>query len=139
MTMRVVLAFTLGCVGCATWSGRRAVLRGNQAIYDGIRARDANALRSFAAADFRWHSPDGKIKNRDEWLASVAAIPGDIVAVTGLRLTTEERGDGFTVCGVQRAIVKLDGKEQIDDEPYCNDWQRRDGRWQVVESYVPTF
>jgi hypothetical protein len=134
-----VFASALVCAGCASWSARRAVLRGNQAIYDGIRARNADALREYAAADFRWHAPDGKIKNRDEWLASVAAIPGDIVSISGLRLTTEQRDDRLTVCGVQRAIVKLDGKEQIDDEPYCNDWQRRGGRWQVVESYVPTF
>jgi len=61
------------------------------------------------------------------------------VSVTGMRLTTEVRGERVTVCGVQRAIVKVENEEKIDDQPYCDDWQRKDGRWQVVESYVPTF
>jgi uncharacterized protein DUF4440 len=115
------------------------VLRGNQAVYDGIRTRDTGKLRDWAAVDFRYDAPDGKPRNRDEWLAGVAAIPGEIVSVSGMRLTTELRGDRVTVCGVQRAIVRLDGKELIDDQPYCNDWKERDGRWQLVESYVPTF
>jgi hypothetical protein len=35
--------------------------------------------------------------------------------------------------------VRIDGQEKIDDAPYCDDWQKRDGRWQIVEAYVPTF
>ncbi|HEX8950861.1 MAG TPA: nuclear transport factor 2 family protein [Polyangia bacterium] len=125
--------------GCGGFFARRDVLRGNQAVYDGIRARDPAKLRDYVAADFRWDAPDGKPRNRDEWLAAVAATPGDIVSITGLRLTTEQRGDKVTVCGVQRAIVRVDGEEKIDDQPYCDDWQKRDGRWQIVEAYVPTF
>src|SRR4051812_3688816 len=125
--------------GCGSFFAKRDVLRGNQAVYDGIRARDAEKLKQYVATDFRWDAPDGKPRNRDEWLAVVAATPGEIVSITGMRLTTEMRGDRVTLCGVQRAIVKLDGEEKIDDQPNCNDWQRRDGRWQIVESYVPTF
>jgi len=125
--------------GCGSFFAKRDVMRGNQAIYDGIRARDANKLRQYVAADFRWDAPDGKPRNRDEWLAGIAAIPGEIVSVSGMRLTTEVRDDRVTLCGVQRAIVKVNGEEKIDDQPYCNDWQQKDGRWQVVESYVPTF
>lgn len=135
----LVVVLTMWSVGCAGWSAKRAALRGNQAVYDGIRARDTAKLRQYAASDLRWHAPDGKIKTRDEWLAAVSATPGDIVSVSGLRLTTELRDDRVTVCGVQHAIVRLDGKEQIDDEPYCDDWAERDGRWEIVESYVPTF
>ncbi len=138
--MRTLLVLAiLGVAGCGGWSARRAVLRANQALYDGIAARDAARLRQFVAGDFRWDAPDGKSRNRDEWLAAAAATPGKIVSISGLRLTTELRGDRVTVCGVQRAIVRLEGKELIDDQPYCDDWQRRDGRWQVVEAYVPTF
>ena len=125
--------------GCGSFFAKRDVMRGNQAVYDGIRTRDANKLRQYVAADFRWDAPDGKPRNRDEWIAGIAAIPGEIVSVTGMRLTTEVRGERVTVCGVQRAIVKVEGEEKIDDQPYCDDWQRKDGRWQVVESYVPTF
>jgi Domain of unknown function (DUF4440) len=125
--------------GCGSFFARRDVLRGNQAVYDGIRARDAAKLREYVAADFKWDAPDGKQRTRDEWLAAVAATPGQIVSITGMRLTTERRGDKVTVCGVQRAIVRVNGDEKIDDEPYCDDWQKRDGRWQIVEAYVPTF
>ncbi|MGZ3441100.1 MAG: nuclear transport factor 2 family protein [Polyangia bacterium] len=138
--MRVLAVMTIvGAVGCGSFFAKRDVLRGNQAIYDGIRARDVAGLRALVSDDFRYDAPDGKPRNRDEWLAGIAATPGEILSVTGMRLTTEERGDRLTVCGVQRAIVRLEGKEIIDDAPYCNDWQRRDGRWVVVESYVPTL
>ena len=138
--MRLLLVMTIvGAVGCSGFFARRDVLRGNQEVYDGIRTRDVGKLRELAASDFRYDAPDGKSITREQWLAGVAATPGEITSVSGMRLTTERRGDRVTVCGVQRAIVKLDGKELIDDQPYCNDWQRRDGRWQMVEAYVPTF
>jgi hypothetical protein len=125
--------------GCGGFFARRDVLRGNQAVYDGIRTRDVAKLRELAAPDFRYDAPDGKPLTRDQWLAGVAATQGEIVSVSGMRLTTELRGDRVTVCGVQRAIVKVNGEEKIDDQPYCDDWQQRDGRWQIVEAYVPTF
>jgi hypothetical protein len=138
-TVVTILGAAVILGGCGGFFARRDVLRGNQAVYDGIRARDAGKLREYVAPDFRWDAPDGKSRTRDEWLAAVAATPGEIVSVSGMRLTTERRGDRVTVCGVQRAIVRVDGEERIDDQPYCDDWQRRDGRWQIVEAYVPTF
>jgi hypothetical protein len=138
-TVVTILGAAVILGGCGSFFARRDVLRGNQAVYDGIRTRDVNKLRELAAADFRYDAPDGKALTRDQWLAGVAATTGDILSVSGMRLTTTMRGDRVTVCGVQRAIVRLDGKELIDDQPYCNDWQQRDGRWQMVEAYVPTF
>lgn len=138
MVVTILGAASLGA-GCGGFFARRDVLRGNQAVYDGIRARDGNQLRRYVAADFRWDAPDGKARTRDDWLAAVSATPGELVSVSGTRLTTTTRGDRVTVCGVQRSIVKLDGEEKIDDQPYCDDWQKRDGRWQIVEAYVPTF
>ena len=45
-----------------------------------------------------------------------------------MRLTTELRGDRVVLCGVQRAIVKVDGEENASTiSPYCNDW-REHGR-----------
>lgn len=125
--------------GCGSFFAKRDVLRGNQAVYDGIRTRDQARLRGLVAPDFKWDAPDGKQRTRDEWLAVVAAPQGEILSITGLRLRTEMRGDKVTLCGVQHAVLRVNGEEKIDDEPYCNDWQKRDGRWQIVESYVPTF
>jgi ketosteroid isomerase-like protein len=138
--MRLLLVMTIvGAVGCGSFFAQRDALRGNQAVYDGIRTRDVAKLKQLASDDFRYDAPDGKPLSREQWLAGVAATPGEIVSITGMRVTTQMRGDRVTVCGVQRAIVRLDGKELIDDQPYCNDWQKRDGRWQIVEAYVPTF
>ncbi|HEY2748647.1 MAG TPA: nuclear transport factor 2 family protein [Polyangia bacterium] len=134
-----ILGVVSGAAGCGGFFARRDVLRGNQAVYEGIHARDAGRLRELVAADFRWDAPDGKARTRDEWLAALTAQPGEIVSVSGARVTTELRGDRVTVCGVRRAVVHAEGREQIDDQPYCDDWQRRDGRWQIVEAYVPTF
>lgn len=136
---RAFVAFVLfALAGCGSWSAKRAVLRANQQVFEGIRGRNAATLRTVIAPDFRWHAPDGKSRTRDEWIAGVEAIPGEIVSVSGMRLTTEMRGERVTLCGVQRGILKLDGKELIDDVPFCDDWERRDGGWQIVEAYVPT-
>src|SRR6202042_241889 len=53
------LWLSLAC-GCGAWSARREVWRGNQALYDGFRARDTARLRELMAADFRYLGADGK-------------------------------------------------------------------------------
>jgi hypothetical protein len=136
---RLAFVTILAGAGCTSWSAQRAVMRHNQEVFDGIRTRDLARLRELVAADFLWHAPDGKSRNRDEWLKTVKDTPGDIVSVSGMRLRTEVRGDRVVLCGVQRAVVKLEGRELIDDGPFCDDWQQRDGRWQIVAAYVPTF
>jgi hypothetical protein len=141
--MRALLVVTiLGAAvlggGCGGFFARRDVMRGNQAIYDGIRTRDAGLLTQWVAPDMRYHTADGKTIGRDEWLAGVKATPGEIVSISGMHLRVEERDDRITLCGVQRAVVRVNGSELIDDGAYCNDWQRRDGHWQVVEGYQTT-
>jgi uncharacterized protein DUF4440 len=137
--MRILLVAAILVSGCGSYFARREVMAGNERVYRAIRDRDINTLRTLATDDFRWDHPDGKPRNRDEWLAGVAATPGQIQSVTGSRLKLERRADRLVLCGVQRAVVQLDGKELVDDQAYCNDWMLRDGRWQIVESYVPTF
>lgn len=138
--MRFVLVSAILCCGCATFFAKRDVMAGNERVYRAIRDRDVATLRGLVADDFRWDHPDGKTRNKDEWLAAVAATPGQIKSVTGSRLQIERRDDRLTVCGVQRAVVDVDGKEQVDDQPYCDDWkQQQDGQWRIVEAYVPTF
>jgi hypothetical protein len=133
------LLLLLVVCGCGGWSARREVWRGNQALYDGIRTRDLARLRELAASDFRYLAADGKTLDRDAWLAVIAATPGAIESVVGEQLRMERRGDRITVCGMQRAVVRVEGQEQIDVAAYCDDWQKRDGRWRVVQSYVPAL
>jgi hypothetical protein len=135
----VALSLAVVGAGCAGFSARRAALRGNQAVYDAIRTRDVARLRTLAAPEFRYPAPDGRSLDREAWLKAAAATPGEIVSVSGLHVRTELRDGGVTVCGLQHAVVHLDGKELVDDGPYCDDWRRSDGRWQIVQSYVPTF
>lgn len=137
-SLALVLA-VVGAGGCAGWSARRAALRGNQAIYDALRTRDVAKLRALAAPEFRYHAPDGRSLDREAWLKLAAATPGEIVSISGLHVRVEMRDGGVTVCGLQHAVVRLGGKEIVDDAPYCDDWRRRDDRWQIVQSYVPTF
>lgn len=125
--------------GCGAWSARREVWRGNQALYDGFRTRDTARLRELMAADFRYLGADGKTLDRDAFLATVPATPGTTESVVGEQLRMEQRGDRITVCGMQRAIVRVEGQEQIDVGAYCDDWQERDGRWRVVQAYIPAL
>jgi Domain of unknown function (DUF4440) len=125
--------------GCGAWSARREVWRGNQALYDGFRARDVNRLRELLASDFRYLGADGKALDRDTFLAAVPTAPGTTESIVGERLRMETRGDRITVCGMQRAVVRVEGQEQIDVAAYCDDWQERDGRWRVVQAYVPAL
>jgi hypothetical protein len=137
--MRLVLCVTiLAAAGCASWSAKRAVLRGNQEIYDGWRTRDDALLKRWIAPDVRYHLADGRVIGRDELIAGVHTIPGEIVSVSGMHVRVEQRGDSYTVCGVQRAVVRVEGKELIDDGAYCDDFVRRDSGWQVVEGYQTT-
>jgi hypothetical protein len=133
------LVFVFGACGCGAWSARREVWRGNLAVYDGIRTRDVNRLRELLATDFRYLGADGKTLDRDTWLASVAATPGTIESIVGEQLRMETRGDRITVCGIQRGVTQLAGQEQVDVGAYCDDWQERDGRWRVVQAYIPAL
>jgi hypothetical protein len=134
-----ILALAAGLGGCAGWSAERAVARHNQALHDGIRARDEARLREVVAPDFRWNAPAGMVVGRDGWIEHLKAVPGEIESVTMIRPHTQYENGTLTVCGKQRAVLRVEGKEQIDDNAFCDDWQRREGRWQLVRSYQPTI
>ena len=80
----------------------------------GIRARDPAALGGLVAADFRFHAPDGHPLDRGAWLAAAAAFEGEIVSIGGERLRVERHGESWTVCGFQRAVVRLQGREVVE-------------------------
>jgi hypothetical protein len=135
--MRSLVVLAILAAGCS-YIARRDVMAGNERVYRAIRDRNVATLRTLVADEFRWDLPGGQAANREQWLAAVAATPGQIESVTGARLRVDQRGDRLTVCGVQHAVVRLDGKRLVDDQPYCDDWKRQsDGRWRIVEAYSP--
>jgi hypothetical protein len=134
-TMRVspavLLAPLVGLAACAT-SSRHEVLVRNEALFRAIGARDVATLTELTAPEFRFETADGQKGDRKTWLDGVAALPA-IESITNEELHLREDGDrGAVLCGVQRAVVVVEGKRVVDTVAFCDRWERRDGRWVVT-------
>lgn len=132
--MRVSLPVLLGLVGlaaCAT-ATRHEVLVRNEALFRAIGARDVSTLTELTAPEFRFETVDGQKGDRKTWLDGIAALPV-IESISNEELRLREDGDGRAVlCGVQRAVVVVEGKRVVDTASFCDRWERREGRWVVT-------
>lgn len=127
----LLLAGLVGLAACATAS-RHEVLVRNEALFRAIGARDVSTLTELLAPEFRFETADGQKGDRKTWLDGVAALPV-IESITNEELRLREDGDGRAVlCGVQRAVVVVEGKRVVDTASFCDRWERREGRWLVT-------
>lgn len=127
----LLLAALVGLVACAP-ATRHAVLVRNEALFRAIGARDVSTLTELTAPEFRFETADGQKGDRKAWLDGIAALPA-IESITNEELRLREDGDGRAVlCGVQRAVVVVEGKRVVDIASFCDRWERREGRWVVT-------
>ena len=127
-------AVLLGLVGLAACASatRHEVLVRNEALFRAIGARDVSTLTELTAPEFRFETADGQKGDLKTWLDGIAALPV-IESITNEELRLREDGDGRAVlCGVQRAVVVVEGKRVVDTAPFCDRWERREGRWVVT-------
>jgi hypothetical protein len=126
-----VLAALVGLAACVS-ARRHEVLVRNEALFRAIGARDVATLSELTAPEFRFETADGQKGDRKRWLDGVAALPA-IESITNEELRLREEGDGRAVlCGVQRAVVVVEGKRVADTASFCDRWERREGRWVVT-------
>jgi hypothetical protein len=128
---RAVLLWLVGLAACAT-ATRHEVLVRNEALFRAIGARDVSTLTELTAPEFRFETADGQKGNLETWLDGIAALPA-IESITNEELRLREDGDGRAVlCGVQRAVVVIEGKRVVDTVSFCDRWERRERRWVVT-------
>jgi hypothetical protein len=102
-----------------------------EAVARAIAARDTAALRPLLAPGFRHRTHGGDAAGLEEFLAGVAAIPGEIVFVRLQDLKVDMTPKGALVTGVQHAQLRIDGKT-IDDRRGFIDWfVEIGGTWKI--------
>jgi uncharacterized protein (TIGR02246 family) len=111
----------------------RALLRLERAMFDALRERRGEAVAALLTDDFVAHDAGGAEIDRRAFLASLAAIPGQIVAVEGEHVRARVYGDVGVLTGVQRATVRLpDGREVRDVGAFTDVCFKRGGRWKIA-------
>jgi hypothetical protein len=132
------------CIGCPLAVGhtqstdpQHDVLRRNETLFHAIATRDVATLEDLAASEFRFETAAGESGDRRSWLEGVRAMPYTIESITNEDLRLRLDGDRAVLCGVQRAVVLIDGKPIRDDAQFCDRWETRDGRWQVTFAGSP--
>lgn len=133
---RSLLACALALAACEG-PVKRAILRRNDALVRAIAARDVEALANLAAPDFRYRTPEGRDGDRAAWLEGVKTFPGAIESISNDHLQLREEGFAFVLCGVQRAVVLVEGRRVADETAFCDRWEQRGGQWFVTYASPP--
>ena len=114
----------------------RELLAAEDDVFAAIQRRDREALESLTAEEFILRVPGAPDLDRAGFLAGIAAIPGEIAAVTGEKVAARSLGGGTgIVTGYQVARVRLDGREIADRQAFADVFERRDGRWRMVFAF----
>ncbi len=114
----------------------RELLAAERDVFAAIRRRDRAALESLTTDEFILRVPGAPDVDRAGFLAGIAAIPGEIVAVEGDKVAARALGgDSGVVTGYQVARVRMDGREVVDRQPFADVFVRRDGRWRMVFAF----
>jgi len=91
----------------------RALTDLSYALLVAIRNRDRRALEGVLHADFVQVNEAGVRTPRDAFLDAVASADFHINELSFEFLSVEAFGDAGVVCGVQRAVVRLAGGDEV--------------------------
>ncbi len=118
-------ALAIAAMGGASVSAKREVLQLNDQLLAAIRARDTATLMALTASDFEADGHDGPMR-RQQWCAAVVA--GKIVAADRAKTSvTVERSGHVGICGQHHPL-------RGGETEFCDDWEKRNGRWQLISS-----
>ena len=112
-------------------SAREAVLRAEHETMEAIGRKDAEALKRILDQRFVYRSPAGPEQSRDEFLKNVASLPAEILSVRGEGVSADIFGETAVVTGVQRARVRVEGKEFDSVSAFTDIFVLRRGRWRL--------
>jgi hypothetical protein len=119
----------------ARGSAAEAVLRAEHETMEAIGRKDAAALRRILDQRFVHRTPAGEELTRDEFLKNIASIPAEILSVRGEGVRADIFGETAVVTGVQRARVRVDGKEFDSVGAFTDVFVLRRGRWRLRLAY----
>jgi hypothetical protein len=114
------------CVRIRGVTDREAILDAARRMAAAISRRDQRAARTLLAPGFVQRTIGGDAANAEEFLASIARIPGEILSVDLSNLEVDLTDDHAIVTGTQRARVRVDGAIVDDRRPFV-DWMIRIG------------
>jgi hypothetical protein len=100
-----------------------------RSLFDALATRDAVALAKLTAPELILRIPGQPDVDRTAFLQAVAATPGEILGVSGERLTSHRAGNTAIVRGMQVARVRVDGKAVEDRGTFVDVFVRRGGAW----------
>lgn len=112
---------------------RGELLELERSVTQAIRERNATRLRELLSDDFVFRGTGDVEANREGFISSVTAIPGDILDVEMASLRAHVYGDTGVLTGTQRARVRLpDGTEVTDTQHFTDVCRWREGTWWMV-------
>jgi hypothetical protein len=135
--LQCACALVVGAAGCADSPARQEILRNNEALFHAIAARDVAMLSRVTAPDFRYEH-QGQTGDRKAFLDAIATRTSTVEWITNEDLRLRVDGDHAILCGVQRAMVLLEGQRIADQGTFCDRWEKRDGKWLVTFAGEPT-
>jgi ketosteroid isomerase-like protein len=98
-----------------------------------LKAKRIDSLRALLAEDFTLIVPGSPPSGREAFLASAAALPGEVVSITAEELRAQRVGALGIITGQQRARVRLNDGTIVDDVGAFTDvCEWRQGRWVLV-------
>ena len=106
-----------------------AALRAERETMEAIGRKDVAALRRLLDTRFVLRTPGGGEQSREEFLKSVAGIPAEILSVRGEGVRADVFGETAVVTGVQRARVRVEGRELDSVGAFTDVFVLRRGRW----------
>ncbi|WP_163997640.1 nuclear transport factor 2 family protein [Pyxidicoccus caerfyrddinensis] len=111
----------------------RELLELESSVTQAIRERNAARLRELLSENFVFRGTGDVETDREAFISSVAAIPGDILDLEISSLRAHVFGDTGVLTGEQRARVRLaDGTEVTDTQTFTDVCKWREGRWHMV-------
>jgi ketosteroid isomerase-like protein len=111
----------------------RELLELERSVTQAIRERNAARLRELLGEDFVFRGTGDVETDREAFISSVAAIPGDILDLEMTSLRAHVFGDTGVLTGAQRSRVRLaDGTEVTDTQTFTDVCKWSEGRWRMV-------
>ena len=105
------------------------LLAAERAVFYALAHREGKALAELTAPGFVLHVAGKPDIDRQTFLATAAAIEGEILSVDGADLVTYRAGDTGIVRGTQIARVRASGQAIEDRNSFLDVFVRREGRW----------
>lgn len=97
------------------------IIEAAHTLASAIARRDEQTVASLLAPDFALRTPGGQSLDARAFIATIRAIPGDIVFVQLHHLHVDQlQAGGALVTGIQHARVRLDHRELDDRRPFVD-------------------